>query len=60
MAFKYLQNLDFHLNQKENQNYRLTWARAFNTPSNQALFLDIFVTRFSIFKVYARGSDGRI
>ena len=42
---------------KENQNYRLTWARAFNTPSNQALFLDIFVTRFSIFKVYARGSD---
>ena len=25
---------------KENQNYRLTWAKAFNTPSNQALFLD--------------------
>lgn len=43
---------------KENQNYRLTWAKAFNTPSNQALFLDIFVTRFSIFKVYARGADG--
>ena len=43
---------------KENQNYRLTWARAFNTPSNQALFLDIFVTRFSVFKVYARGADG--
>jgi outer membrane receptor protein involved in Fe transport len=43
---------------KENQNYRLTWARAFNTPSNQALFLDIFVTRFSVFKVYARGAGG--
>ena len=43
---------------KENQNYRLTWARAFNTPSNQALFLDIFVTRFSVFKVYARGASG--
>tara|TARA_A100001037_G_scaffold306771_1_gene355293 strand:- start:444 stop:4610 length:4167 start_codon:yes stop_codon:yes gene_type:complete len=43
---------------KENQNFRLTWATAFNTPSNQALFLDIFVTRVSIFKVYARGADG--
>ena len=42
---------------KENQNFRLTWATAFNTPTNQALFLDIFVTRVSIFKVYARGSD---
>ena len=43
---------------KENQNFRLTWATAFNTPSNQALFLDIFVTRVSIFKVYAQGADG--
>ena len=43
---------------KENQNYRLTWAKAFNTPSNQALFLDIFITRFSIFKVYAKGASG--
>jgi len=43
---------------KENQNFRLTWAKAFNTPTNQALFLDIFVTRVSIFKVYARGADG--
>ena len=43
---------------KENQNFRLTWAKAFNTPSNQALFLDIFVTRLSIFKVYAKGSYG--
>lgn len=42
----------------ENQNYRLTWARAFNTPTNQALFLDIFVTRFSVFKVYAKGASG--
>ena len=41
---------------KENQNFRLTWAKAFNTPTNQALFLDIFVTRVSIFKVYARGA----
>ena len=40
---------------KEHQNFRLTWATAFNTPSNQALFLDIFVARVSIFKVYARG-----
>jgi len=40
----------------DNQNFRLTWATAFNTPSNQALFLDIFITRVSIFKVYARGS----
>ncbi len=43
---------------KENQNFRLTWARAFNTPTNQALFLDIFVTRVSVFKVYAQGADG--
>ena len=43
---------------KENQNFRLTWAKAFNTPSNQALFLDIFVTRIAIFKVYAKGSYG--
>tara|TARA_Y100000590_G_scaffold87238_2_gene97812 strand:- start:5574 stop:9770 length:4197 start_codon:yes stop_codon:yes gene_type:complete len=43
---------------KENQNFRLTWAKAFNTPSNQALFLDIYVARVSIFKVYARGADG--
>ena len=43
---------------KQNQNYRLTWATAFNTPSNQALFLDIFVTRVSVFKVYARGASG--
>ena len=43
---------------RENQSYRLTWAKAFNTPTNQALFLDIFVTRVSVFKVYARGADG--
>ena len=43
---------------KENQNFRLTWATAFNTPTNQALFLDIFVTRVSVFKVYARGANG--
>ena len=43
---------------KENQNFRLTWARAFNTPTNQALFLDIFVTKVSVFKVYAQGADG--
>ena len=43
---------------RENQNFRLTWATAFNTPSNQALFLDIFVTRVAIFKVYARGAGG--
>ena len=43
---------------KENQNYRITWAKAFNTPTNQALFLDLFVTRVSVFKVYARGANG--
>ena len=43
---------------KENQNFRLTWARAFNTPTNQALFLDIYVTRVSVFQVYAKGADG--
>ena len=41
---------------KENQNFRLTWAKAFNTPSNQALFLDIFVTRVATYKVFARGA----
>ena len=40
----------------DNQNFRLTWAKAFNTPSSQALFLDIFVQRFSVFKVYAKGA----
>jgi len=43
---------------KQNQNIRLTWATAFNTPTNQALFLDIFVTRVSVFKVYAKGASG--
>ena len=43
---------------RENQNLRLTYAQAFNTPSNQALFLDIFVTRVVTFKVYARGAYG--
>ena len=42
----------------ENQNFRLTWAKAFNTPSNQALFLDIFVTRVATFRVFARGAYG--
>ena len=43
---------------KENQTFRLTWAQAFNTPANTHLFLDIFVTRVAIFKVYARGAAG--
>jgi len=41
---------------QENQNIRLTYAQAFNTPSNQHLFLDIFVTRVVTFKVYAKGA----
>ena len=41
---------------RENQNIRLTYAQAFNTPSNQHLFLDIFVTRVVTFKVYAKGA----
>ncbi|MEE9167236.1 MAG: TonB-dependent receptor [Candidatus Neomarinimicrobiota bacterium] len=40
----------------DHQNFRLTWAKAYNTPSSQALFLDIFVTRLSIFKIYAKGA----
>ncbi len=43
---------------REHQNFRLTWAQAFNTPSNNSLFLDIYITRVSIFKVYAKGADG--
>ena len=43
---------------KDNQTFRLTWAQAFNTPANTHLFLDIFVTRVAIFKVYARGAEG--
>jgi len=41
---------------RDNQNFRLTYAQAFNTPTNQHLFLDIFVTRVATFKVYARGA----
>lgn len=40
----------------DHQNFRLTWAKAYNTPSSQALFLDIFVGRLSIFKIYAKGA----
>ncbi|MFQ6616517.1 MAG: TonB-dependent receptor [Fidelibacterota bacterium] len=43
----------------DNQTFRLTTARAFNTPSSQGLFLDILVGLFPPFGVKARGnSDG--
>ncbi|MFQ6676050.1 MAG: TonB-dependent receptor [Fidelibacterota bacterium] len=40
----------------DNQTFRLTTARAFNTPSSQGLFLDILVGLFPPFGVRARGN----
>lgn len=42
----------------DNQTFRLTTARAFNTPSSQGLFLDILVGLFPPFGVTARGNVG--
>lgn len=42
-----------------NQTFRLTAARAFNTPSSQGLYLDVLAAIYSIFPVHARGNaDG--
>jgi len=41
---------------KENQTFRLTAARAFNTPSSQGLYLDVLAAQYSIFPVKARGN----
>ena len=40
----------------ENQTFRLTSARAFETPSSQGLYLDILVAIYEIFPVKARGN----
>jgi len=43
----------------ENQTFRLTSARAFDTPSSQGLYLDILAAIYEIFPVKARGNlDG--
>ena len=39
--------------------FRLTAARAFNTPSSQGLYLNLKVAQYSIFEVKSRGNkDG--
>lgn len=40
----------------ENQTFRLTAARAFNTPSSQGLYLDVLAAQYSVFPVKARGN----
>jgi len=40
----------------ENQTFRLTSARAFETPSSQGLYLDINVGNYAIYPVKARGN----
>ena len=42
----------------ENQTFRLTAAKAFNTPSSQGLFLDVRVATVPPWGVYARGNSG--
>ena len=43
----------------ENHTFRLTSAKAFNTPSSQGLYLDVKAAQYSIFSVMARGNaDG--
>jgi len=43
----------------DNQTFRLTAARAFNTPSSQGLYLDLLASIYSVFPVQARGNkDG--
>lgn len=42
----------------DNQTFRLTAAKAFNTPSSQALFLDVRVATVPPWGVYARGNAG--
>jgi len=43
----------------ESQTFRLTAARAFNTPSSQGLYLNLKVAQYSVFEVKARGNkDG--
>ncbi len=43
----------------DDQTFRLTAARAFNTPSSQGLYLDVLAALYSVFPVKARGNkDG--
>ncbi|MBC8310943.1 MAG: TonB-dependent receptor, partial [Candidatus Marinimicrobia bacterium] len=43
----------------ESQTFRITAARAFNTPSSQGLYLNLKVAQCSVFEVKARGNkDG--
>jgi len=43
----------------DNQTFRLTAARAFNTPSSQGLYLEVLAAQYSVFPVVARGNkDG--
>ena len=43
----------------ESQTFRITAARAFNTPSSQGLYLNLKVAQYSVFEVKARGNkDG--
>ncbi|MFQ6611887.1 MAG: TonB-dependent receptor [Fidelibacterota bacterium] len=43
----------------DNQTFRLTAARAFNTPSSQGLYLDLLAAIYNVFPVEARGNkDG--
>ena len=43
----------------ENHTFRLTSAKAFNTPTSQGLYLDVKAAQYSIFSVMARGNaDG--
>ncbi len=43
----------------EKQTFRLTAARAFNTPSSQGLYLNVLAAQYSVFPVVARGNaDG--
>ena len=43
----------------DSQTFRLTAARAFNTPSSQGLYLEVLAAQYSVFPVMARGNkDG--
>lgn len=41
----------------ENHTFRLTSAKAFNTPTSQGLYLDVKAAQYSIFSVMARGNS---
>ena len=41
----------------DNHTFRLTTAKAFNTPSSQGLYLNVKAAQYSIFSVMASGND---